>query len=327
MPGRPPPAELLPDIAALQDGLLAHPRSKDWAAANPGSVLAVRMADEGDLAARALPLIAGPSPMEAWNTVLCREDSAQHPRCVRSGARWVPWWRRAPASSTQAQISQTPHAPHRRWVELTTRTLEACLRAGHTEGLLPVAEQVRARPMNRRRLRLWPPANPPASAHPACASGAGAVDGEGGAPAAAARVPWPQVGPGERRAGEAARLSVLRLLPAWTAGQRFLTVLALSRRRWWPASPPSRPTPSHRAQTCVPPSWWCCLSPARCLLKCERDWWPALACLRSSRACHRRTRRPLSSSTPPTRRQPCWCTAAGALAEQSHVTHPLACWP
>lgn len=50
--GRAPAKELLPDIQALQDGLLAQPEAKQWAAANPDSVLAKRMADPTDLPAQ-----------------------------------------------------------------------------------------------------------------------------------------------------------------------------------------------------------------------------------------------------------------------------------
>ncbi|MEW5312856.1 MAG: hypothetical protein WDW38_004457 [Sanguina aurantia] len=103
--GRPELPSLGPEASALQAGLLGHPRVMELSA----QVLALRRADEGDLAAQVLPLLSnGSDPMEAWAKCLAREDLVEHPR----------------------------------WVEMSVRVLEACVRSGRTANVALVAEQV-----------------------------------------------------------------------------------------------------------------------------------------------------------------------------------------
>lgn len=67
--------------------MLSHPRAAEFAAACPGGVLAARLKDGEDLAARVLPLLAGARPLDAWAGALAREEAQGHSRCVRPCVR------------------------------------------------------------------------------------------------------------------------------------------------------------------------------------------------------------------------------------------------
>ena len=41
-----------------------------------------RQADENDLVARVLPMLASDNPLDAWHDHLAKEDVVEHPRCV-----------------------------------------------------------------------------------------------------------------------------------------------------------------------------------------------------------------------------------------------------
>lgn len=80
IPGRPQSSALQPEADALQDALLSHASLQALA---PASALEVRLQGAADIPARTLPLIAGPSPLDAWEAVLGREDAVEHPRWAR----------------------------------------------------------------------------------------------------------------------------------------------------------------------------------------------------------------------------------------------------
>ncbi|KAG2499074.1 hypothetical protein HYH03_003257 [Edaphochlamys debaryana] len=97
-----PLAGLQPEASRLHDEVLMHPRLLEW----QPEALQERQKEANDLAAKVLPIIAGPSPMDAWAAALCYEPAAEHPR----------------------------------WMELVVRMLEAAVRKGSTAGAAAVAE-------------------------------------------------------------------------------------------------------------------------------------------------------------------------------------------
>ena len=91
VPGRKgaPITELQVEASLLQDSVLSHPKLADFTPSDSSSGVSQRAKDGGDIAARCLPILSGPTPLVAWSQVLAREEVVSHPRWVEMVSRTI----------------------------------------------------------------------------------------------------------------------------------------------------------------------------------------------------------------------------------------------